>query len=53
MKKTINYELTIAEKQLLKIKKVSHKMLQDYALYSLSGQVIFVFYCFPEHVKAF
>jgi hypothetical protein len=31
MKKTINYELTIAEKQILKIKKVSQKMLQDYA----------------------
>jgi hypothetical protein len=31
MKKTINYELTTAEKQTLKIKKVNQKMLQDYA----------------------
>jgi hypothetical protein len=31
MKKTINYKLTPAEKQLLKSKKVSLKMLQDYA----------------------
>jgi hypothetical protein len=31
MKKTINYELTTAEKQILKIKKVNQKMLQDYA----------------------
>ncbi|MCR8557975.1 helix-hairpin-helix domain-containing protein [Mucilaginibacter sp. BJC16-A38] len=31
MKKTINYRLTLPEKQLLKTKKVSQKMLQDYA----------------------
>jgi hypothetical protein len=31
MKKTINYELTTVEKQILKIKKVNQKMLQDYA----------------------
>jgi hypothetical protein len=31
MKKTINYGLTTAEKQLLKTKKVNQKMLQDYA----------------------
>ena len=31
MKKTINYRLTEAEKQSLKIKKVNQKMLQDYA----------------------
>ena len=31
MKKTINYRLTTAEKQLLKAKKLSQKMLRDYA----------------------
>jgi len=31
MKKTINYQLTAAEKQTLKTRKVSQKMLQDYA----------------------
>ncbi len=31
MKKTINYRLTLAEKQILKAKKVSQKSLQDYA----------------------
>jgi hypothetical protein len=31
MKKTINYRLTLPEKQLLKTKKVSQKMVQDYA----------------------
>jgi len=31
LKKTINYKLTIAEKQLLKNKKVSQHALQDYA----------------------
>jgi hypothetical protein len=31
MKKTINYRLTVAEKQVLKTKKVSQKQLQDYA----------------------
>ena len=31
MKKTINYRLTAAEKQTLKTKKVSQKLLQDYA----------------------
>lgn len=31
MKKTINYRLTIAEKQTLKTKKVSQKQLQNYA----------------------
>ncbi len=31
MKKTINYRLTLAEKQILKTKKVSQKLLQDYA----------------------
>lgn len=31
MKKTINYRLTGAEKQTLKTKKVSQKLLQDYA----------------------
>lgn len=31
MKKTINYRLTTAEKQLLKTKKISQKQLQDYA----------------------
>lgn len=31
MKKTINYRLTLAEKQILKAKKVSQKLLQDYA----------------------
>jgi hypothetical protein len=31
MKKTINYRLTVAEKQVLKIKKVRQKQLQDYA----------------------
>jgi len=31
MKKTINYKLTLAEKQLLKAKKISQKLLQDYA----------------------
>jgi hypothetical protein len=31
MKKTINYRLTLAEKQILKTKKVSQKVLQDYA----------------------
>jgi hypothetical protein len=31
MKKTINYRLTLAEKQMLKTKKVSQKLLQDYA----------------------
>jgi hypothetical protein len=31
MKKTINYELTTVEKQILKIKKVNQKMLQDYS----------------------
>ncbi|NHA03739.1 Pathogenicity locus [Mucilaginibacter sp. HC2] len=31
MKKKINYRLTLAEKQILKAKKVSQKLLQDYA----------------------
>jgi len=31
MKKTINYRLTVAEKQVLKTKKVSQKQLQEYA----------------------
>ncbi len=31
MKKTINYRLTLAEKQILKAKKVSQKLLQNYA----------------------
>jgi hypothetical protein len=31
MKKTINYRLTVAEKQALKSQKVSQKLLQDYA----------------------
>ncbi|MES2063691.1 MAG: helix-hairpin-helix domain-containing protein [Bacteroidota bacterium] len=31
MKKTINYRLTVAEKQVLKNQKISQKLLQDYA----------------------
>jgi hypothetical protein len=31
MKKTINYRLTTAEKQILKTKKINQKQLQDYA----------------------
>ncbi|SDE01833.1 Pathogenicity locus [Mucilaginibacter pineti] len=31
MKKTINYRLTETEKQSLKARKISHKLLQDYA----------------------
>jgi hypothetical protein len=31
MKKTINYRLTLPEKEALKAKKISQKMLQDYA----------------------
>jgi hypothetical protein len=31
MKKTINYRLTLPEKQMLKNKKISQKLLQDYA----------------------
>lgn len=37
MKKIINYRLTGAEKQSLKAKKVSQKMLQDYAPYEIAG----------------
>jgi hypothetical protein len=37
MKKTINYRLTVAEKQSLKAKKVSQKMLQDYAPDEIAG----------------
>lgn len=37
MKKTINYRLTGTEKQSLKAKKVSQKMLQDYAPDEVAG----------------
>ena len=32
MKKTINYRLTTAEKESLKLRKINQKMLQDYAI---------------------
>ncbi|MBD1384653.1 Pathogenicity locus [Mucilaginibacter rigui] len=37
MKKTINYRLTVAEKQVLKTKKISQKQLQDYATDEISS----------------